>query len=146
MDNKEFFKAIDEIRQNDKENGTGIAQAALKILQALAYYGSPAADPGDIKTGRMAALAGLCDLAAACESYHILAKTQDFLIIEQAKENRRRQHRKASETLMFTFMRKWADDLEASGQARSRAEAVLMAAEAYSDLSQRAAGQDTGGF
>ena len=146
MDNKEFFKALDEIRQNDKENGTGIAQAALKILQALAIYGNPNASIDDIKTNRADALAGLCDLAAACSSYHVLARTQDYLITECARERRKNERRQANATLMFTFIKKWADDLETSGKAKSRAEALIMAAEAYHDLSERAAGQDTGGF
>ena len=144
--NSEFIKALEEIREHDRQAGTTIEATAHKIMQAFAVYGDPEADTSEMRVRNMDAIAGICDLAAACSNFNVLSSAQDYLITETAKERRRQSRRSARNTLTLTFMQKWADDLEASGKAKTRAEAVLMAAEAYSDLSQRAAGQDTGGF
>lgn len=138
--NDDFIKVLEEIREHDESQGITILETAYKILQALAIYGNPNASIDDIKTNRADALAGLCDIAAACSSCHVLARTQDYLITECARERRKNERRQASDTLMFTFIKKWAGDLETSGKAKSRAEALIMAAEAYHDLSERAHG------
>lgn len=138
MNNNDFLKALEEIREHDRQAGTTIETTAHKIIQALAVYGDPKADTGEMRVRNMDAIAGICDLAAACNNYNVLSRTQDYLITETAKERRQQSRRSARNTLAFTFMQKWADDLEASGKAKTRAEAVLMAAEAYSDLAQRA--------
>ena len=140
MRNEEFLAGLEEIRRNDQAAGTDLESVLFEILRAFTVYGKPGPAKDDIRTRGAHTMAAICELATA-RTYQggILEKVyQDFLwtAATAGAESRKRADRNA---LSIEFMKRWAADLESTGQARNRREAIEMACRALYNLQRESA-------
>lgn len=129
-------KALEAIQENDSATGTMMTETVLQIAEAFAVYGTPDQDGGPEAIRRAESLAELCELAAACESPEILDKAYNYLVREKSKELKLKAAKEAEACLMNAYIHQRALDLESSGRAKSKPEAITLACAEYNQLRQ----------
>lgn len=122
------------IREHDQAIGTTLESVVMKIVESFVLYGDPKANPDDIRIHQADLAAAICELAISCTSSSVLSRVYDAFVWYSAEDRKKMARTKAESTLLITFVKKWADDLESSGKAKTRNEALFMACAAYYDL------------
>ena len=137
MNNDEFLINMDMIRVHDKMMGTSIESTVYKIIKAFTVYGDPKASMDDMRIRLEATTAAICELAASSIMQNVLDRSLDSIIKIFAEEQEKAARKNKNTDLTATFIKKWAADLEASGKARTRQEAVTMACRDLNDLQKK---------